>query len=69
MQPIFLTWILTGNVALVIGSEAGGVSEAAVRNADLLVRIPMAGRAESLNVSVAAGIMMFEAVRQKKGYC
>jgi TrmH family RNA methyltransferase len=60
---------LTGNVALVIGSEAGGVSESAVRNADLLVRIPMAGRAESLNVSVAAGIMMFEAVRQKKGYC
>lgn len=60
---------LTGNVALVIGNEAGGISEATVRNADLLVKIPMAGRAESLNVSVAAGIMMFEAVRKKRGYC
>lgn len=60
---------LTGNVALVVGNEAGGISEAAARNADLLVRIPMLGRAESLNVSVAAGIMMFEAVRRKKGYC
>lgn len=57
---------LTGNVALVIGNEAGGISEAAVRNADLLVKIPMGGGAESLNVSVAAGIMMYEAVRQKK---
>jgi TrmH family RNA methyltransferase len=57
---------LTGNIALVIGNEAGGISEAAVQSADLLVKIPMEGGAESLNVSVAAGIMMFEAVRQKK---
>ncbi|MGE5614195.1 MAG: TrmH family RNA methyltransferase [Bacillota bacterium] len=57
---------LTGNVALVVGSEAEGISGTAARNADLLVRIPMLGRAESLNVSVAAGIMMFEAVRRKR---
>lgn len=57
---------LTGNVALIIGNETVGISETAVRSADLLVKIPMEGRAESLNVSVAAGIMMYEAVRQKK---
>jgi TrmH family RNA methyltransferase len=50
---------------LVIGSEAAGISEASRREADQLVRIPMPGRAESLNASVAAGIMIYEAVRQR----
>jgi len=57
---------LSGNIALVIGSEAEGISNEAVEKADLLVRIPMAGRAESLNVSAAAAIMMFEAFRQRE---
>ncbi len=57
---------LSGNIALIIGSEAGGISAETVKNADLLVKIPMAGRAESLNASVAAGVMMFEAMRQRQ---
>jgi TrmH family RNA methyltransferase len=51
--------------ALVVGNEATGISQAAIDEADLLISIPMPGRAESLNASVAAGVMMFEAVRQK----
>ena len=57
---------LSGNTALIIGSEAEGISGETARNADLLVKIPMAGRAESLNASVAAGVMMFEAMRQRQ---
>lgn len=57
---------LSGNTALIIGSEAGGISAETVKNADLLVKIPMAGLAESLNASVAAGVMMFEAMRQRQ---
>lgn len=56
---------LTPPAVLVVGSEAEGISREARELADCLVRIPMEGRAESLNASVAAGIMMFEAVRQK----
>lgn len=52
-------------VALVLGNEAQGVSPAAVQAADLLVRIPMPGRAESLNVALAGGILLYEAVRQR----
>jgi TrmH family RNA methyltransferase len=57
---------LSGNTALIIGSEAEGISGETAAKADLLVKIPMAGRAESLNASVAAGIMMFEAMRQSR---
>ena len=56
---------ISGNVAIVIGSEADGVSGEAVSFADMVVKIPMEGRAESLNASVAAGILIFEAVRQR----
>jgi TrmH family RNA methyltransferase len=56
---------LTGSVALVIGSEAEGIGEETAKAADLLIRIPMKGRAESLNASVAAGVMIFEAMRQR----
>lgn len=56
---------LRGPVALVIGSEAEGVGKATVRAADALVKIPMEGRAESLNASIAAGVMIFEAMRQR----
>ncbi|NJD02226.1 MAG: RNA methyltransferase [Ruminiclostridium sp.] len=51
--------------ALVIGSEAEGVCEELRASADVLVRIPMFGKAESLNASVAAGVMIYEAVRQR----
>ncbi len=56
---------LTKGTVIIIGSEAAGIGEASKNEADVLVSIPMEGRAESLNASVAAGIMMFEAVRQR----
>lgn len=48
-----------GNVALVIGSEANGVCDLIKQNADLPVKIPMSGKAESINAAVAAGIAMY----------
>jgi RNA methyltransferase, TrmH family len=57
---------LDGPVAIVLGSEAGGLSDA-WRTADVTaVSIPMAGIADSLNVSVAAAVLLFEAVRQRR---
>ena len=52
-------------VAVVIGNEARGVSEKVIKKADELVKIPMLGRAESLNASVAASVIMYEYVRQQ----
>jgi len=56
---------LTGRVVLAVGSEADGVSDAVRQAAWERVRIPMPGRAESLNAGVAVGIMLYEAVRQR----
>ncbi len=56
---------LTGPLALILGSEDEGVSEEYLKQTDNLVKIPMMGEVESLNVSVAAGILMFEVVRQR----
>ena len=61
---IFEADMISG-AAIVIGSEAEGVCEELKAMADLLVRIPMPGKAESLNASIAAGIMIYEAVRQR----
>lgn len=52
-------------LALVIGSEAEGVGPAARQAADERIHIPMPGRSESLNAAVAAGILIFEVVRQR----
>ena len=49
---------------LVIGSEARGISDAVRQQADALVKLPMRGGAESLNAAVAAGIMMYELMRE-----
>lgn len=57
---------LCGGIALVIGNEGNGVSQELTAMADVKIRIPMAGRLESLNASVAAGILMYEAQRCKK---
>jgi 23S rRNA (guanosine2251-2'-O)-methyltransferase len=56
---------LSGPTALLLGSEEDGISAPLLKDADRLVKIPMRGKIESLNVSVAAGIAIYEAVRQK----
>lgn len=55
---------LTGPVALIMGSEEDGISDALLRDADELARIPLKGKIESLNVSVAAGVALYEVLRQ-----
>ena len=56
---------LTGPVALVLGAEGSGIRQLTARTCDELVRLPMAGAVESLNVSVASGVCLYEAVRQR----
>ncbi len=57
----------TGGTALVFGAEGKGVRPGVRRACDAALSIPLAGRVESLNVSVAAGIVLFEAARQRRG--
>jgi 23S rRNA (guanosine2251-2'-O)-methyltransferase len=52
-------------VALILGSEEDGISPQLLKEADYLAKIPMTGKISSLNVSVAAGISIYEAIRQK----
>lgn len=56
----------TGPTAIVMGSEASGLSQEWLDSAGILVRIPMAGEVDSLNLSVSTALMLYEAVRQRK---
>lgn len=56
---------LSGPVAIVLGAEGSGMRQLTSKTCDELVRLPMAGAVESLNVSVASGVCLYEAVRQR----
>ena len=58
---------LKGPAAIVIGSEGEGMSRLVAETCDVLVRIPMKGKLNSLNASAAAAILLYEAVRQRMG--
>ncbi len=58
---------LTGPVALVMGAEEKGMRRLTREHCDVLAKLPMAGSVSSLNVSVATGVCLFEAVRQRQG--
>ena len=57
---------LTGPICIVIGSEGYGMSRLVKENTDILIKIPMKGKITSLNASVSAGIVIYEAVKQRK---
>lgn len=63
----YTTIDFTGPIALVMGAEDVGISPEVLKQADCSAAIPMFGRIGSLNVSVAAGVMMYEVVRQRLG--
>jgi len=56
-------------LALVMGSEGGGMRKTVREQCDLLVRLPMRGKVNSLNVSVATGVIIFEVMRQRMSKC
>jgi 23S rRNA (guanosine2251-2'-O)-methyltransferase len=57
---------VTGPVAILMGSEEDGIADVLLREADDLARLPLRGKIESLNVSVAAGVAMYEVVRRRR---
>jgi 23S rRNA (guanosine2251-2'-O)-methyltransferase len=61
----YTDWDWTQASALVLGGEGSGLHRLVAENCDVLVKIPMYGKIESLNVSVAAGVVLFEARRQR----
>ena len=57
---------LTGAIAVVVGSEGKGISKKIKENCDFLISIPMVGEINSLNASVAASVIMYEVLRQRR---
>jgi 23S rRNA (guanosine2251-2'-O)-methyltransferase len=64
-RTIYYNQDLKGDIAIIIGSEGFGMSRLVKENTDMLVKIPMKGKITSLNASVSAGIIMYEAVKQR----
>lgn len=62
----YTDWDWTQKSALVLGGEGAGLHRLVAEKCDVLVKIPLLGKIESLNVSVAAGVVLYEAVRQRK---
>ena len=62
----YTDWDWTQKSALVLGSEGKGLHRLVAEKCDVLVKIPLLGHIESLNVSVAAGVILYEAVRQRR---
>ncbi|MFB5268930.1 23S rRNA (guanosine(2251)-2'-O)-methyltransferase RlmB [Paenibacillus enshidis] len=62
-EPVFGNGVFTGPVAIVIGNENKGMGRLVREKCDVLVKLPMEGRINSLNASVAAGIVMYEVLR------
>lgn len=58
---------LKGPLAIVLGAEEKGMRRLTEENCDFLAKLPMAGKVECLNVSVSAGVCLYEAVRQRMG--
>lgn len=70
-EPLYTEVDMTGPLAIAVGAEQYGLTEPWLAGADLAVRIPMLGQADSLNVSTATALLLYEAVRQRlpKGLC
>jgi TrmH family RNA methyltransferase len=64
-KTIYTKAELNNSLAVVVGSEQNGLTDFWVEHADLTVKIPMGGSADSLNVSVSAAIILYEAIRQR----
>ena len=64
-EMAYTEWDWTRPSALVLGGEGKGLHRLVAENCDVLVKIPMYGKIDSLNVSVAAGVILFEALRQR----
>jgi len=64
-ELVYTDWDWTQPCALFLGSEGEGLRRLVRERCDVVVRIPLRGRTESLNVSVAAGVILFEALRQR----
>ena len=56
----------SGNICLIVGNEGRGMSKLVTKNCDYVTKIPMYGKTNSLNASVAAGIMIYEVIRNRK---
>ena len=66
-QEVFTTIDMTGPIAFVFGGEGGGIRPGIAQDCDGLARIPMKGKVDSLNVSAAVAVTLFEGIRQRSG--